>query len=183
MKQDLWSIIEELEAVVADGMHIPLSDRVLISEEEVFSLIDELRSILPGELTRAKSVMEESERIQAQARAEAERIIDEAKSYADEMTGESVISARAEQTAAETVQQAEEIAHKTMVEAHRYADDVLGQLQTILEKATGTVSGSRDELRKMPPFSRDSVAATRSEKDGSARGGSEGTYRRSKPEK
>lgn len=183
MKQDLWSIIEEMEAVVADGMHIPLSDRVVISEDEVFALIDELRSVLPGDLARARSVMEESDRILNQARAEAERIIEDAKSYADEMTAESTIAARAEEEAAETMQQAEEMAHKTTVEAHRYADDVLGKLQGILEKATGTITESRDQLRKMPPLARDQAAAAGSEDGNLSRAGSERTYRRSKGQK
>ncbi|MFO8060468.1 MAG: ATPase [Bacillota bacterium] len=182
MKQDLWSIIEELEAVVADGMHIPLSDRVMVSEEEMFALIDELRSVLPGELTRARSVVEESDRILGQARTEAERIIDEARSYSDEMTAESSIAARAEEEAAQTVQQAEEMAHKTRVEAHRYADEVLAKLQGILEKATGTIAESRDGLRKMPQVSRDQVAAA-GPGSGSSSRGAEGAYRRSKAEK
>lgn len=147
MKQDLWSIIEEIEAVVADGMHIPLSDRVVISEQEMYSLLDELRAAMPDELAQARSIVEERERLLSQARSEAERTIAESKAYADELTAESSITARAEEEAHKTVERADEASRKIRVEAHRYADDVLRQLQEILEKASGTVSDSRKGLR------------------------------------
>ncbi len=170
MKQDLWSIIEEMEAVVADGMHIPLSDRVVISEQEMYSLLDELRAAMPDELAQARSIVEERERLLSQARSEAERMVAESKAYADELTAESNITARAEEEAHKTVERADEAARKIRVEAHRYADDVLRQLQEILEKASGTVSDSRKGLRASIPegaAAREAAAAA-SEGEGSS---------------
>lgn len=166
MKQDLWSIIEELEAVVADGMHIPLSDRVVISEQEVYSLLDELRAVLPDELAQARSIVEERERLLSQARSEAERMVAESKAYVDELTSESNITARAEEEAHSTLDRADEAARKIRVEAHRYADDVLRQLQEILEKASGTVSDSRKSLRVSMPESTGAREAAAAGSDG-----------------
>jgi len=147
MKQDLWSIIEEIEAVIAEGMHIPLSDRVVISEHEIFALLDELRATLPEELTQAKNVMEERDRILEQARSDAERVVEEAQEYADKLTAESEITERAEEEAAEVLAEADEKSERIMIEAHKYADDVLEQLQNIMERATSRVTESRKELR------------------------------------
>ena len=147
MTQDLWSIIDELEAAVTDGMHLPLSDRVMISEQELFSLLDELRAMLPEELSQARSVVLEEERILSEARARADRTVKEAEEYAAKLTSESEISVQAEEEAQRKLAEAEESARKIKVEAHRYADDVLKQLGGILGRAMERVSEGRKELR------------------------------------
>ncbi len=147
MKQDLWGIIEELEAAVAEGMHIPLSDRVVVSEHEIFALLDELRAALPDELSQAKTLVEERDRILSRARSDADRVVTEAKEYADELTAESTVAERAEEEAEDILARADDKSRKIMIEAHKYADEVLQQLQDIMERATGQVAESRKELR------------------------------------
>ncbi len=147
MNQDLWSIIDELEAAVTDGMHVPLSDRVMISEQEIFSLLDELRAMLPEELSQARSVVLEEERILSEARARADRTVKEAEEYAARLTSESAVASQAEEEAQRRLAEAEESARKIKVEAHRYADDVLKQLGGVLGRAMERVSEGRKELR------------------------------------
>ncbi len=147
MKQDLWGIIEELEAAVAEGMHIPLSDRVVVSEHEMFALLDELRAALPDELSEARALVEERDRILSRARSDADRVVTEAKEYAEQLTAEATITERAEDEAEEILTRAEDKSHRIMVEAHKYADEVLEQLQDIMERATDRVGESRKELR------------------------------------
>ncbi len=147
MNQDLWSIIDELEAAVTDGMHLPLSDRVMVSEQEIFSLLDELRAMLPEEISQARNVVMEEERILADARERADRTVKEAEEYAARLTSESAVSVQAEEEAQKKMAEAEETARKIKVEAHRYADDVLKQLSGVLGRAMERVSEGRKELR------------------------------------
>ncbi len=152
MTQDLWSIIDELEAAVTDGMHLPLSDRVMISEQEIFSLLDELRAMLPEELSQARSVVLEEERILSEARAKADRLVKEAEEHAARLTSESAIATQAAEEGQRKVAEAEESARKIKVEAHRYADDVLKQLGSVLGRAMERVSDGRKELRASAEF-------------------------------
>ncbi|MFP4200045.1 MAG: hypothetical protein ACLFS8_01365 [Clostridia bacterium] len=147
MNQDLWSIIDELEATVTDGMHLPLSDRVMISEQEVFSLLDELRAMLPEEISQARNVVMEEERILREARERADRTVKEAEEYAARLVSESAVNVQAEEEAKKKVAEAEETARKIKVEAHRYVDDVLKQLSGVLGRAMERVSEGRKELR------------------------------------
>ena len=148
MKQELWSIIEELEAVVTDGVHLPLSDGFVISETEIFALLDELRAVLPEELSEARAVVKERERILKEARSEAERLRESASEQAERMTSESVITNRAEEHAKETLEEAEEMARNIKVEAHEYADNVLERLELVLDKASRQVTDGRKHLKQ-----------------------------------
>ncbi len=168
MKQDLWSIIEEMEAVVTDGVHLPLSDGVVISEREIFALLDELRAVLPEELSEARALVEERDRILSEARSQAERTLEDAAQRAERMTDESTITSLAEEQAEETVEEAEEVARKIKLQAHQYADDVLRQLQQVLNNATDRIAEGREqlshssqEMRRAP----DQVAAARDDSD------------------
>lgn len=147
MKQDLWSIIDEIEAAVTDGMHLPLSDRVVISEQEFFTLLDELRSVLPEEIAEARSIVMERERILSDAKSQADRTVGEAKEYAAELTSESKIKQQAEEEAKHRIEEAEEIAGQIREEAYRYADDVLKQIHGVMQKALERVAEGRKELR------------------------------------
>ena len=55
-------ILNKIENLAAGAPHLPLTNKMLISEDEFLHLVDELRKELPQELEHANEVMTERER-------------------------------------------------------------------------------------------------------------------------
>ena len=66
----VYTVIDKLEATIKDGVWMPFGGRV-VSQERLLDLLEKLRSSLPDEVSRAKAVTKEKD-----------RLIDDAKSQA-----------------------------------------------------------------------------------------------------
>ncbi len=144
---DVNGLLEELEKRIDDGRRVPWTKRILINEEEVFSLLEQLRRTLPEELRQAKFLSQERERILNEARQEAESIVREAKSYVEELADETTIAQEARSRAGEVLEQAQKTAREIRSGAREYADSVLARLEGELKSLADTVHRNREELR------------------------------------
>ena len=84
-------VLDDLENLVADAAHVPLSGKCMIEENDLVHLVEELRNTLPTALAQAEDIMTERETILAKAKSEAEHIIEESKKEADRRVSNSVI--------------------------------------------------------------------------------------------
>ena len=144
---DVNGLLEELEKRIDDGRRVPWTKRILINEEEVFSLLEQLRRTLPEELRQAKFLAQERERILNEARQEAEGIVREAKSYVEKLADETTIAQEARSRASEVLEQAQKTAREIRAGAREYADSVLARLEGELKSLSDTVRRNREELR------------------------------------
>ncbi len=102
---ELMGLLDSLEATILEGKRIPLTDKIMLEEKKILSLVDKLRLVLKSngsivkrsvdqsrkeEAQKTKSdsaipgrVPEQMEDLLAQAHVEAEKIKDGAKEYAD----------------------------------------------------------------------------------------------------
>jgi hypothetical protein len=49
---DVLAILEQIEGLISNSSRVPLTDKVIISENEVLRLIDELHAALPTSWNR-----------------------------------------------------------------------------------------------------------------------------------
>lgn len=84
---DLHSIemLEELERLISDGKKSLMSGRVSVDKEELLTVIDELKGILPDELLQANEFYRESRELREAADKEADSIIAQANREANEI--------------------------------------------------------------------------------------------------
>lgn len=137
---DILHLIDQLEAAINNGWHIPLTSDVIVNEEEVLRIIDEMRARIPQEVQQAKRLLQEKERVLAQAREERERIVALAGEEASRLTEESEITKAAMVRASTIVERAKRDAESIRKGADDYVVEVLGNLQRELEQILRTVN-------------------------------------------
>ena len=60
---DIMQLVDRMEDLITSGMRVPLSNRIMIEEEEFLSIIDQLRLSVPQEIKQARRVVQESQQI------------------------------------------------------------------------------------------------------------------------
>lgn len=169
-------LLDALEDIIEKASNLPLSSKAMINKEELLEIIKDIRIKLPDEMKQAQWIKEERQKILIEAKKEAEvirkecddkyqkikderqRILAEAekeseilRQEADRrikiMIDESEITKKANEQAKDIVGAAQQDAKKIRLGARAYADDVLAELSSKVEKVLSTISTNRDELK------------------------------------
>ena len=124
-----------------------MTGSVLLSEQELFQLVDEMREKLPEELKHARWVVKERAEIVKEAETEADRILEESRGKAESMVTESEIVKLAETRANEMIESARSKEREVRLQAEDYADEMLANLEVNLGKLLTAVQRGRDRLQ------------------------------------
>ena len=111
--------IDEIENYVSEAHRVPLLEKVLVKDDELFHLMDNLRNQIPKEVNDALQVChrrdeiinaakEDAERIIEKANKEAQEIIDKAKLFAQKTVDENDLVIQAKEEAQNIQNQTEE---------------------------------------------------------------------------
>src|SRR6478672_3131318 len=76
---DIDYLIDRLEALVQAGKRVPLSNKVMVDEQECYALIDQMRAVVPEEIKAAKRTLNDRERILDEADETARQIVEQAE--------------------------------------------------------------------------------------------------------
>jgi hypothetical protein len=134
----VYRVIDKLEASVKQGTVLPLGYRV-VSEEKLLELIEKLRSSLPEEVGRARTIAKNGERLVRDAQEKAQAIVTEAAEAQTQLIDETEIVRRARATAEYVLRDAEQKAARIREGADSYAAAVLSDLDVRLSTALGSV--------------------------------------------
>ncbi len=130
---ELDDLIDELEDALAEGRRLPFSGgRLLVDEERLLDIIDRMRVAIPEEHKRARRIVQEQERLIAEAQARVQQVLEE----------RGLLEA-VEQERARLLQQAEQEAVGVRAGADEYARQVLEELD---ERLTRLVTSVRNGL-------------------------------------
>ncbi len=146
-ERDLYVLIRDFEQFVHHASRVPLTGKVILDEDDVYSFLDHLRRLVPEEIDRARRLLADRDRLLEQARAEAEAMVKQASSYVERMARESEITRKAEEQARRMLAQAEARSREVRASANAYAADVLDRLEGILRRALAAVAEGRQELQ------------------------------------
>lgn len=103
--------MDKIEELATSGRRLPFTNQVLIAEDVLLDLVDQLRAALPQDLRDAQRILQDAERVIAQARQEAHQIVQAALEEANDRVSQHRI-----------VQQAEERAERLLADAQRQAE-------------------------------------------------------------
>jgi hypothetical protein len=138
---EILALVDRLENLITSSQRMPMTNRVLVREQEVLQMIDQMRAAVPEEIKQARRVHQERERLLAQAQAEASRIIAAAREEADRLINDEKMVLVATERATEIEHEAEERARQLRDGADAYAaetlqglEEELTNLQTRLEQ-------------------------------------------------
>jgi len=141
--------LNQIEDLVASATHLPITEKIIINDNDLIHLVEELRQELPLELERADAIMRERDSIIMTAQQEANNIIKQAQQKAAQLVDENdlVIKAReksntvlreAQQREQEIIDRTKQNARELQDNADRYANQVFDQL---IAHVTNTFQG------------------------------------------
>ena len=134
-----------------NARHVPLSNQVMINEDEAMELVDQIRFNLPDEIKQANWTVSEQQRIITEAHAEAARIMSRANERAEETSSEHEVLRRAERHASQVVKDAQAKSDQIIHEAESYALEQLKQLEAHLGRTIATVRRGVEALQSSVP--------------------------------
>jgi cell division septum initiation protein DivIVA len=141
----VYRVIDKLEATVKQGTVLLFGYRV-VSEEKILELIEKLRSSLPDEVGRARTIAKNGDQLVREAQQKAQAIVTEASSQQTQLIDEHEIVRRAQTTADIVLREAEEKAARVRNGADAYAAQVLTDLDVRLSSALGSVKKGVEAL-------------------------------------
>lgn len=144
---DVLGLLYELRRKTNEGFNVPIAGKVMISKDELLSVIDDIEDALPQEIKKANWIVNERQRILIEAQKEGENIIKEAEDRINKMVDNSEISRIAYEKADEILSNAKKNAREIRIGANEYAEEVLRNLYVYLEKTMNTVKKGIDQLK------------------------------------
>jgi len=147
MESDIQGLINEIEEIVDHGTKIPMTGKVLVDDAVIFELLDRVRATLPEEITNAKWVLKERQRILDEAQAEAQKLMDQGKVYVDKMALENEVVKQAQDYGEDIVRQAQTFAREVKTGAVQYADEMLQHVEQSLYETLQALRKNREELK------------------------------------
>ena len=143
---DIQHLVDRLEEVFNNSLRVPLSAYLLINEDQIFSIIDQMRVAVPEEVKRANRIEAEKERILAQAHEEANRIRDLAKQEASELVRRDSVLMAAQQRSDNILERGRREADVLRQDADAYVVEVLTRLEEDLLRYLSVVRNGLDKV-------------------------------------
>jgi len=131
---DLLTLLDRLEQELTSASRIPMTGRLLVSEEAVYTILDEIRTVGQAGIRQARAIVRHREQIAAESQQEAERLAADAASQAAVLTSDSGLASRAERRTRELLDEAERQSREIEAEADQYAGHVLLQVRERLQR-------------------------------------------------
>ena len=152
---EILQLVDQLEQIFNRGYRLPLSDSLVVSEEECMRLIDQMRISVPSAIKESERMVAERDRILDEARAEGEAIVEQARQHAVNMISQEVVTQEArreaEQIVARSRAEAEGLLNRSRDEAdglirdaEEYTVDVL---QGLVSQLSGVVQQARNGIQ------------------------------------
>jgi cell division septum initiation protein DivIVA len=170
---DLQKKLEQLEDLILEGVHIPLTGMIIIDEQQALDQLELIKTNLPTALAAAIEITSRKQEILQEAVNYARNLVESAQAQANQILNESAIIRKAELEAAkirfQTEQECRQLKQQTQEEVERwrqyaitecqeiqagaddYADAVLGNIEHQLKDMLGVIYKGRQQLAAIPP--------------------------------
>lgn len=129
---DIQHLVDRLEDLIDEGRHVPFSKFTLIDEERALEIIDQMRISVPDQIEKASRLINQRDRLMAQANEEATRMLELARQKSDELIRRDSITQTADARAKNIIDQARHEAEAIRADADQYVLEVLKELEAQL---------------------------------------------------
>lgn len=142
----LPAFLDALDELVSRARAMPMSASVLVNKADALDLIDQMREIMPDQLSRADTVLSDADGVLDQAHGQAESILATARNRATQLVSSEQVSVQAQAHARELVEEANEQGQALRAEADDYCDRRLAEFEIDLGKVLAQVQAGRAKL-------------------------------------
>ena len=147
-RMEIEDMLASIDEILEQAKSVPFSDKVMVERNGIMEITKEIRLRLPTEIEQSKWVLEEKNRILADAQKEAEEKIAQAEEERGNMINEHEITKRAYQQAEEIVEASKKVARDMKIGAKEYADELLQQVDEQMKRMGEFTSGSVEGIMK-----------------------------------
>jgi len=135
----LLDYLDQIEDILDASKSVPFSNKVSVEKERIYEVMNEIRLNLPAEIRHAQRIIEDHDKIIAEARVKSAGILKEAEDEAKLLTNEHEIFRRANEQATDVIEESKKNARDLRLNAMDYADE-------ILEKTEGMIKETMDNI-------------------------------------
>ena len=142
----MLELLDMLEAHVAEGRRVLLSNRIMVDEGEFMAILDQLRVSVPAEIKQARRVLQERQKIIVDAQTEATRIITTAKDRSEYLVSQHGVTAEARYRGEDSLREAREKANRTMSAIDSYARERLESVERVIRENLAEIEQAKGSL-------------------------------------
>lgn len=145
----IYNLLDQLESTIEGSKRAFMqADKIIVDPEELYKIIDEIRSSVPDDIRDAQWVKKEEEQIKRKAQEDYDRILEEARARAQELVSETEVYRLAETRVREMLDEANQAAHDITLGAFNYADDIMEKIEKQLQIYYDVVQDGKDEIQR-----------------------------------
>ena len=145
----IYNLLDQLESTIEGSKRAFMqNDKIIIDPEELYALIDQIRSSVPDDIKDAQWVKKEEEQIKRKAQEDYERIIADAHVEAQNLVSDTEVYRLAEIRVREMLEEANQAAHDVTLGAFNYANDIMEKIEKQLQIYYDVVQDGKDEIQK-----------------------------------
>jgi cell division septum initiation protein DivIVA len=143
---DIHAKLDELTTIIDSARAMPMSASCIINRAEVLERLEEVRKLLPGELTTAQQILDDRGAVVAEGQVEAERLIEAAKAERAKLVARTEVMRDAQREADAVLAAANADAERMRVEIDDYVDGKLANFEVVLHKTMAAVAKGRAKV-------------------------------------
>ena len=148
MENQALDIIDMLYAMIAEAWGVPLgNDKCIVGRDKALGLLDDLKAVLPQELSEARRLVNARNEFIGHAKQEAENIRRSANDDAESLINKENVLLEAQKRATTIVDDAEKKSREIRRAASSYLDDALHQTETAVAAALESVRSVRSQIK------------------------------------
>jgi len=140
---DILYLVDRLENLIASSRRMPLLNQIIIKEGDILAIVEQMRTSIPDEIKQARRIIQDKERILAQAQADASTLLAKAREEADKAVSREHLLRAAEERAREILRRSEEQAQQIARRAGAESEQLKDEADAYVAE---TLRGLRDHL-------------------------------------
>jgi len=140
---DILYLVDRLENLIASSRRMPLVNQILVKEADISNIVDSMRTAIPDEIRQARRIIQEKERIIAQAQAEASTLLARAREETERAMHREGLLRAAEDRSQELVRNAENRSQEMVRRAEAHAEQIKTEADSYVAE---TLCALRDHL-------------------------------------
>ena len=145
-------LLEDLISEIEQARAVPLSNNVMVNQEEFLDRLHQAAEELPEEVRAARWMVRERESYVERTNEKARAVIEKAQDESASLVSQNYVVQEAVEEANTLVRNAESEGRRIRLEAEDYAERHLGEAEAVLGELYRYVTEARAELHKaLPP--------------------------------
>ena len=121
---DILYLVDRMENLLSNSRRMPLVNQIIVKESDIYSILDQMRTTIPEEVKQARRLLQEKERILAQAQADASTLLNRAREESERAMNREGLLRIAEERSQELVQRASEHSQELVRRAEEHSEQI-----------------------------------------------------------